>query len=60
MPEPLTVLDGSSFFVSDPAGDVEPGPEANGYFFSDMRHLSMWRLLINGEPSRGLSSRVVD
>jgi glycogen debranching enzyme len=60
MPEPLIVLDGSSFFVSDPAGDVEPGPEANGYFFADMRHLSTWRLLVNGEPIRMLSSRAVD
>ena len=48
----LTVLDGNTFFVSDPAGDVEPGPDPNGFFHADMRHLSTWRLLINGHLYR--------
>jgi len=56
----LTVLDGNTFFVSDPAGDVEPGPDPNGFFHADMRHLSTWRLLINGEPLYVLTSRTVD
>jgi hypothetical protein len=28
----LTVLDGNTFFVSDAAGDVEPGELPNGFF----------------------------
>ncbi len=36
----LTVLDGNTFFVSDAAGDVEPGSDANGFFHADMRQLS--------------------
>jgi glycogen debranching enzyme len=60
MTETLVALDGSTFFVSDPRGDVGPGPEANGYFYADMRHLSVWRLLADGEPVRLLTSRSVD
>jgi len=56
----LTVLDGNTFFVSDPAGNVEPGPDPNGFFHADMRHLSTWRLLINGQPLYVLTSRTVD
>ena len=53
------VLEGSSFFVSEPSGDVVPGHDANGYFFADMRHLSTWRLFMDGEPVRLLSSRAL-
>src|SRR5438132_1056540 len=53
----LTVLDGNTFFVSDPAGDVEPGPDPTGFFHADMRHLSTWRLLINVQPLYVLTSR---
>jgi glycogen debranching enzyme len=60
MAEPLVVLDGSTFFVSDARGDVEPGPDASGYFYADMRHLSTWRLLADGEPIRVLTSSPVD
>src|SRR5438445_1186431 len=56
----LTVLDGNTFFVSDAAGDVEPGQEANGFFHADMRQLSTWRLLVNGRPVHILTSRTVD
>src|SRR3989440_6119964 len=60
MPDDLTVLDGNTFFVSDPAGDVEPGELVNGFFHADMRHLSRWRLLVNGQPVHVLTSRTVD
>ncbi len=40
MAEVLVVLDGSTFFVSAPTGDVEPRADANGLFYADMRHLS--------------------
>ncbi|TME82692.1 MAG: amylo-alpha-1,6-glucosidase [Chloroflexi bacterium] len=56
----LTVLDGNTFFVSDAAGDVEPGNDANGFFHADMRQLSTWRLLVNGQPVHVLTSRTVD
>jgi len=56
----LTVLDGNTFFVSDAAGDVEPGQDANGFFHADMRQLSTWRLLVNGRPAHVLTSRTVD
>ena len=56
----LTVLDGNTFFVSDAAGDVEPGEDANGFFHADMRQLSTWRLRLNGQPMHVLTSRTVD
>lgn len=56
----LTVLDGNTFFVSDAAGDVEPGDDANGFFSADMRQLSTWRLLVNTRPVHVLTSRSVD
>jgi glycogen debranching enzyme len=55
----LTILDGSTFFVSDPSGDVE-AENADGFFHADMRHLSTWRLLVDDESPRTLSSEVVD
>ena len=60
MPGNLTVLDGNTFFVSDAAGDVELGQDANGFFHADMRQLSTWRLLLNGHPVHVLTSRTVD
>jgi len=59
MAHELVVLDGSTFFVSDEAGDVADGG-TNGFFFQDVRHLSRWLLTIDGSPIRVLSSRVVD
>ncbi len=58
--ESLVVLDGSTFFVSHPNGDVEPGEGATGFFFKDIRHLSAWRLLLNGRPMRLLTVRTPD
>jgi glycogen debranching enzyme len=60
VPANLTVLDGNTFFVSDAAGDIEPGEDANGFFHADMRQLSTWRLLLNGHPVHVLTSRTVD
>ncbi|HEX6231216.1 MAG TPA: glycogen debranching N-terminal domain-containing protein, partial [Actinomycetota bacterium] len=56
MVDRLVVLDGSTFFVSGPSGDTE-GREAEGFFHEDVRHLSTWRLLLDGEPMRVLTSR---
>ena len=55
----LITLDGSTFFVADLAGDVQ-ARRADGFFHSDMRHLSHWRLLADGEPPLVLSSNNVD
>jgi glycogen debranching enzyme len=60
----LIVLDGSTFFVSDPSGDLDvtnAGPTGvTGFFHSDVRHLTRWSLLVNGEPMRILTARNID
>jgi glycogen debranching enzyme len=50
MPEPtISILDGSTFVVSDRHGDIDARPdEAQGFFFKDTRHLSRWLLTVNG------------
>lgn len=55
----LTVLDGSTFFVSDRAGDVEKADGTTGFFFEDTRHISIWRLLADGRPISVLTSRPI-
>jgi glycogen debranching enzyme len=55
----LLLLDGCTFFLSQENGDVEPNrPE--GFFFNDVRHLSEWRVLVDGQPLSPLTSRAVD
>jgi glycogen debranching enzyme len=54
-PSRLCVLDGSSYFLSSASGDLEAeGPE--GFFHADVRHLSTWRLLVDGSPLHVLSA----
>jgi glycogen debranching enzyme len=54
----LTILEGSTFCVSDERGDiVEP---TQGLFAHDTRFLSRWRLLVNGEPPLFLSAGKVE
>jgi glycogen debranching enzyme len=55
----LIILDGCTFMYSDACGDVE-AEEAEGFFYEDVRHLSSWHLLVDGEPVEPLSSRRVD
>jgi hypothetical protein len=43
----LTALDGSRFFVFEASGDLE-AERAEGFFHEDVRHLSRWRLLLDG------------
>jgi glycogen debranching enzyme len=52
----LVVLEGSTFFVSHRDGDCPPSQET-GFFSQDVRHLSTWRLLVEGQPIRLLTSR---
>src|SRR5687768_12653700 len=54
----LTILEGSTFCVSDDRGDIaEP---VMGLFASDTRFLSRWLLTINGARPLTLSSNRVD
>ena len=55
---PLTILEGSTFCVSDELGDIsEP---TMGFFAHDTRFLSRWVLTINGARPLMLSSRKVE
>src|SRR5215218_7549428 len=47
--EEISILDGSTFVVSDRHGDVEASPdEVEGLFYLDTRFLSRWQLTVNG------------
>ncbi len=53
----VRILDGSTFCVSDEQGDIDARPdEPLGFFYRDMRHLSTWRLLLNGRPLDALTT----
>ena len=44
----VSILDGSTFLVSSPNGDIDAKPDQpQGLFFKDTRHLSKWKLTIN-------------
>ncbi len=52
----ITTLDGSNFLVAAASGDLVQDPDhVTGFFYRDMRHLSRWRLLINGAEPQVLS-----
>ena len=55
---PFTILEGSTFCVSDERGDLE-GP-TTGLFASDTRFLSRWVLTVNGARPHVLSADKVD
>ena len=53
----ISILDGSTFLVSSPNGDIDAKPDqAQGLFYKDMRHLSKWKLSMDGKPLEALSS----
>ena len=54
----LTILDGSTFCVCDPLGDI--ADEMSGFFAKDTRFLSRLRLTIDGRRPLLLSSDKVD
>src|SRR5262249_59137069 len=57
----ISILDGSTFLVSSPNGDISAGPDQpHGLFFKDMRHLSKWRLTIHGTPLDVLSTDTME
>jgi glycogen debranching enzyme len=54
----VSILDGNNFIVSDRRGDVEATPDQpHGFFFKDTRHLSRWKLSVDG---RSFSVLTVD
>ncbi|MFB9234236.1 glycogen debranching N-terminal domain-containing protein [Plantactinospora siamensis] len=56
MTEPVRILDGNSFMISRPNGDVDADPaDRFGLFSFDTRFLSRWRLTVNGEPLNPMS-----
>jgi glycogen debranching enzyme len=57
----ISILDGSTFVVSDRAGDVDAGPDQpHGLFYEDTRFLSRWILTVNGSKPEVLSTDDVD
>ncbi len=51
----VTLVEGATFCLSDPGGDIAAGLP-HGLFVRDTRVLSSWRLLVDGEPVDGLST----
>jgi hypothetical protein len=49
----VTIVEGSSFFISAGNGDLDPGM-AHGVFYQDTRILSRWNLLVNNHVVEGL------
>ena len=53
----ISVLNGSTFVVSNRVGDMDAGPaQPHVFFFKDTRHLSRWVLTINGVTPTVLST----
>jgi glycogen debranching enzyme len=57
--EDIIILDGSTFWYSNPNGDLE-AREHEGFFYRDVRHISTWQLRVNGCEIDPLTSRRVD
>lgn len=45
----VTLIEGSTFCIGQPTGDIRPGPP-HGLFFQDTRILSRWEMRIDGHP----------
>jgi glycogen debranching enzyme len=57
----VSILDGSTFLVSAPNGDIDAGPnQPHGLFYQDMRHLSKWKLTVKGIPLDVLTTDAVE
>jgi glycogen debranching enzyme len=57
----ISVLDGSTFAVSDAAGDMTTTSDApTGLFYRDIRHLSQWELRLNGRPLHALAGDAIE
>jgi glycogen debranching enzyme len=61
MEGPVSILDGSTFLVSQQNGDVQAGPtQPDGLFYKDTRHLSLWKLVVNNVELEVLSTDTVE
>jgi glycogen debranching enzyme len=61
MSDTVSILDGSTFVVSDRKGDIDAGPDQpHGFFFRDTRFLSRWVLSVKDQPLEVLSTDDVD
>ena len=59
--ESISVLEGDTFVVSDRRGDIAGSPDQpHGLFHQDTRILSRWRLTVDGNLPRVLSTDDVD
>jgi glycogen debranching enzyme len=58
-PDAVSVLEGSTFMVSDARGDV-PAGAVGGLFHDDTRFVDRWELTLGGERPQVLTSGVVD
>jgi glycogen debranching enzyme len=56
----ISVFDGGTFAVSDERGNMERAEQQHGFFASDTRHISVWRLLLDGRQLDSLSVGDVD
>jgi glycogen debranching enzyme len=57
MSDEVKILDGNTFVVSDPSGDIEASAtDPTGLFSFDTRFLSKWVLTLNGERLSALST----
>ena len=53
----ISILDGSTFIVSDRRGDLDASPdEPHGFFYRDTRFLSRWKLTLNDTAPEILST----
>lgn len=50
----VTLVEGTTFCLSSPAGDIRPGA-AHGLFFRDARLISRWELRLDGQRPEPLS-----
>jgi len=50
----VTLVEGTSFAISNPNGDIDPGGP-QGLFYRDTRYLSRWRLRIDDVPIQPLT-----
>ena len=54
-PGTVTLVEGSSFCISSPNGDINP-EHPHGVFFEDTRILSHWNLTVNGQTIEPLAA----
>jgi glycogen debranching enzyme len=57
----VSILEGTTFVVSDTRGDVTPDLDLPaGLFYRDMRHLSRWQIRLNGNRLDPLSGDTIE